>query len=117
MQQQGDNYTAIPIAGDRDNAFFNLDGVLPAILTNENVQPLVRPFQKKIEYMPGLVYPLDVYFLHNTPEEVFIEEAKSLQKLLSDKNISEAFKAWPKSIYKLNEEESGKKFRAEETIL
>lgn len=112
MQQQGDNFTAIPIAGDRDNAFFNLDGVLPAILTNENVQPLVRPFQKKIEYMPGLVYPFDVYFLYNTPEEVFVEEAKSLQKSLSDKNISEAFKVWPKSIYELNGEEIKEKIQS-----
>ena len=112
MQQQEDNYTAIPLAGDRDNAFFNLDGVIPAIMTNENVQPLVRPFQKNIEYMPGLVYPFDVYFLHTTAKEVFIEEAENLQKSMSDKNITEAFKVWPKSIYKLNGDEIMEKVKS-----
>ena len=91
---------AIPLAGDRDNAFFNLSGIIPSILTNENVQPLVRPFEKEIDYMPGLVYPFDRYFLIDTPKEIYIEQAKQLQESLSDKAIEEAFQVWPEANIK-----------------
>lgn len=102
------NLKAIPLAGDRDNAFFDIDGILPEILTNKHVQPLVRPYDKDIDYMKGLVYPFDVYFLHNTPESVFVNQAKILQKKLDDKAIEESFKVWPDTIYKL----TGKEIKA-----
>ena len=112
LQQEGKKITAIPMAGDRDNAFFDLDGVIPFILTNKHVNPLVRPYDKDIDYMPGLVYPFDVYFLKNTSEEVFITEAKKLQQLLSNEAIHEAFKVWPKEIYELNGREIEEKLIA-----
>ncbi|MGA8853861.1 MAG: hypothetical protein WB492_06760 [Christiangramia sp.] len=102
---------AIPLAGDRDNAFFNLSGIIPSILTNENVQPLVRPFEKEIDYMPGLVYPFDRYFLIDTPKEIYIEQAKQLQESLSDKAIEEAFQVWPKQISKLDQAEISEKIK------
>lgn len=103
---------AIPLAGDRDNAFFDLDGVIPQILTNKHLNPLVRPYDKDIDHMPGLVYPFDIYFLKNTSEEVYITEAKKLQQLLSNDVIDEAFKIWPKEIYDLNGIEIKEKFIA-----
>ena len=102
---------AIPLAGDRDNAFFNLSGIIPSILTNENVQPLVRPFEKEIDYMPGLVYPFDRYFLIDTPKEIYIEQAKHLQASLSDKAIEEAFQVWPEQISKLDQAEISEKIK------
>ena len=111
IQKKDDGLLAIPVAGDRDNAFFKPEGVLPGIITNKNVQPLVRPFEKEIDYLPGLVYPFDVYFLRNTPEKNFIEEARALQQILCDKAIEEAFKAWPPAIAALDEEEISEKIR------
>lgn len=105
VQQKGQDYKAIPLAGDRDNAFFRIDGVLPTILTNKLVQPLVRPFEKDIDYMPGYVYPIDVYFLRTTPEKIFEEEARSLQQTFSDEKLEAAFKAWPKELNDLNKNE------------
>jgi len=102
LHKEGKKFNAIPLAGDRDNAFFDLDGIIPAILTNKHLNPLVRPYDKDIDYMPGLVYPFDVYFLKNTPEEVYIKEAKKLQQLLTNEAIHEAFKVWPNEIYKLD---------------
>lgn len=100
---------AIPLAGDRDNAFFNLSGIIPSIITNENVEPLVRPFEKEIDYMPGLVYPFDRYFLLDTPRNIYIEQAENLQRSLSDKVIEESFQVWPEQISKLDKAEiSGK---------
>ncbi len=102
---------AIPVAGDRDNAFFNISGLLPSIITNKNIEPLVRPFEKEIDHMPGLVYPFDRYFLLNTSEERFIARAGELQKSLSDEKIAKAFEVWPEKIRKLNEKEITEKLK------
>lgn len=102
MQHAEGKLKAIPIPGDRDNAFFKAEGLIPTLLSNENIVPRLRPFKEHIKFMPGLVYPFDRYFLLKTPESVFIEEAKALQKLLTDKNIEEAFKVWPKAISELD---------------
>lgn len=95
LQQQGDIITAIPLPGDRDNAFFRIDGVIPTILTNKLVQPMVRPFEKDIDHLPGYAfYPFDHYFMQSVPEEVFLEEAKTLQADLSDEVIEKAVSEW-----------------------
>lgn len=105
-------FTAIPVAGDRDNAFFNIDGIIPTIVTNKNVEPLVRPFEEKIDYLPGLVYPFDRYFLINTPKNVFLEQAEELQKSLTDEKIDASFKVWPEEISKLDKEQIIQKIKS-----
>lgn len=112
VQKSGDSYKAIPLAGDRDNAFFRIDGVIPTIITNHLVQPLVRPFEEDIDYIEGFVYPVDIYFLRSTPKEFFIEEAEKLQKIFSDEEIEDAFSAWPQQIRALNEEEITSKLKS-----
>lgn len=112
LQKQGNYLKAIPIPGDRDNAFFNLSGVIPSIITHKNIEPLVRPFEKEIDYMPGLVYPFDRYFLIDTSEEVYIQEAKQLQKALTDKRIEDAFNVWPEEISNLDKEEISMKLKS-----
>ena len=112
LVQNGDSIIANPIAGDRDNAFFNLSGVVPSILTNENIEPLVRPFEKEIDHMPGLVYPFDRYFLVDTPIEIYIQQAKELQKVLSDSAIENAFSVWPAEISKLDQSEISEKIKS-----
>lgn len=112
VQKEGENFKAIPLAGDRDNAFFNLGGIIPGIISNKNIEPEVRPFEKEIKHMPGLVYPNDVYFLTNTPVEIFIAEAKKLQDLLTDDAIAEAFKVWPKNIAEQDSKEITEKIRS-----
>lgn len=111
VTQQGEKFEAIPLGGDRDNAFFKIDGVIPTMLTNEIVQPMVRPFEKDIDHLPGHVYPFDVYFLRNVPEKIFIAEAKSLQKAFSNQKIKEAFEAWPKELRILNEKDIAEKLK------
>lgn len=106
LQETKEGYKAIPLPGDRDNAFFKIDGVIPAIISNKNVEPMVRPFEKEIDYLPGLVYPFDVYFLRGTPEEVYLKEAQGLQKVFTEENIRKALKkAWPKALFDINGEE------------
>ncbi len=111
LQKKGQNLIAIPLPGDRDNAFFRIDGVIPTILTNHMIQPMVRPFGKDIDYIEGFVYPFDQYFLKEVPEDVFIEEAKFLQQRLTDDKIDEALKEWPESLVRLNGEEIASKLK------
>lgn len=73
---------------------------------------MVRPFRKEIDYLPGLVYPTDVYFLRYTPEEIFIEEAQKLQELMSDEAIDSAFMVWPENIYALDGKEIKTKIKS-----
>ncbi len=102
---------AIPLGGDRDNAFFKIDGVIPTLLTNELIQPMVRPFEEDVDHLPGYVYPIDVYFLRNVPEEVFISEAKFLQKVFSNQRIEKAFDTWPQELNILNKEDISEKLK------
>jgi hypothetical protein len=102
VQKKDGKRIATPLAGDRDNAFFNIDGIIPGIISSEYIEPLVRPFEEDIDYMPGLVYPNDVYFLHFTAEEIFLQEAENLQRLLSDEVIEKAFLIWPENIRELD---------------
>ncbi|GAA4320029.1 hypothetical protein GCM10023115_46820 [Pontixanthobacter gangjinensis] len=112
LLEKENKISAIPVAGDRDNAFFNLSGVIPSIITNENIEPLVRPFKKEIDYLPGLVYPFDRYFLLDTPEEVYVEQAEQLQASLTEKAIEEAFTVWPKQIADLDRKEISEKIKS-----
>ena len=112
IQKSDRGNVATPVAGDRDNAFFYISGLIPSIITNKNVEPLVRPFEKEIDHMPGLVYPFDRYFFSNTSEDMFTKQANELQKSLSDEIIANAFEAWPEQIRKLNEKEIAEKLKS-----
>lgn len=104
--------TAHPLPGDRDNAFFKMGGLVPNILTNKNIKPLIRPFKEEVDHMPGLIYPFDRYFLLNTPKEVYIDQARELQVALTNEAIEEAFKVWPPQIAELNQKEIMTKIKA-----
>ncbi|HLT33635.1 MAG TPA: hypothetical protein VKZ98_07595 [Aquaticitalea sp.] len=102
IQKQGKNYKAIPLPVDRDNAFFNLGGIIPSMIANKNVKPEMRPYHETIDYLPGLVQQFDVYFLQDTPESVFVEEAEALKILLTDEVIDNALKQWQKPLFELD---------------
>ncbi|MCM4160184.1 hypothetical protein FHG64_04635 [Antarcticibacterium flavum] len=100
IQEVDGQLTAISLPGDRDNAFFKLEGVIPTIISHRSVEPLVRPFEKEIDYMPGLVYPVDVYFLKNTPVDIYETEAAFLQQALTNEKITAALKMWNEDFYR-----------------
>ena len=111
IQKTEHSYIAIPIAGDRDNAFFNLEGLIPTILANKHVVKELRPFEEDIDYLEGLVYPFDRYFLSQTTENIFIEEAEHLQNLLKDNVIESALEIWPKNVRALDGDEIIRKIK------
>lgn len=112
IQNDGEQQSAVALPGDRDNAFFNISGILPHIIANKNITPEMRPFEKDIDYMPGLVQDFDVYFLKDVPESIFVEEAKQLQKLLTDNAIAQAMTLWPPQIYALDGKEIEAKLKS-----
>ncbi len=112
IQKNGENLKAIPIPGDRDNAFFNNGGLIPKLLSNRFIVPRLRPFDEDIDFMEGLVYPVDRYFLLNTEVSLFTSEAKALQDMLTDDVIDAAFEVWPARISALNQEEISKKIKS-----
>lgn len=112
IQQDGETYKAVPLPVDRDNAFFNLGGVIPSIISNKNITPDLRPFHKEIDYLPGLVMDFDVYFLHEVPDSVFVEEAEQLKRLLTDEAIDRALHLWPKAIFDLDAKKIAEKIKS-----
>lgn len=104
LQKNDEMFTAIPLASDRDNAFFTIDGILPNIISSKNIQPRLRPFENEVDYMPGLVYPFDIYFLKEVPKNIFVEEAQYIKTHLTNDAIDAAFMAWPQEIYQLHGE-------------
>lgn len=102
IRKDGEDLVAVPLPCDRDNAFFNIEGVLPTLISNKNFLPGVQRFQNDVEYLKGLVGPFDVYFLRDVPEQVFLDQAAALQESMAGKTVSEALKIWPKDIYDLD---------------
>ncbi|MEP2278546.1 hypothetical protein [Maribacter sp.] len=105
IENIGDSINAIPLPCDRDNAFFNLEGVLPTIISNNAFLPEVQSFEKEIDFLSGLISPFDVYFMRDIPPSVFEQEAKKLQQLLTDEVIESSFSVWPEDIFELDGEE------------
>lgn len=98
VQEKEGKFTAIPVPTDRDNAFFNLGGVIPSLVANDMVHPKVQTFEKDIDFLPGLVTEFDEYFLRGGSLEQFKHEAKRLKELMTNSKIESSFKIWPKSI-------------------
>ncbi len=112
LQEDQSGLNAIPLPVDRDNAFFNLSGIIPSLIANKNVTPEMRPFLNEIDYLPGLIQPFDVYFLSTIPESVFMEEAAFLQEALTDEAIEKALRTWPSTIYDLDAKTISEKIKS-----
>ena len=102
IENIGDSINAIPLPCDRDNAFFNLEGILPTLISNQAFLPEVQSFEKEIDFLPGLISPFDVYFMRDIPQTVFEKEARQLQVLLTDQAINESFGVWSNDIFELD---------------
>ena len=105
LNAASDKQIATPLPTDRDNAFFNIEGIIPKLIANKQTLPEVQPFTKDIYFLPGLVSEFDEYFLRTSSSEIFLEQARALQQTLTDDKISKAFEVWPQNIRKLDADE------------
>lgn len=101
-----------PLPTDRDNAFYNPNGLILWTITRPWSQPLLRPFRNKIDYLPGMVKPFDQRFLLNVPESVFVEMAHELQRDLTDEKIEKALQSLPAQFVKLDAKKIQKRIQA-----
>ncbi len=62
VRSENEDYIAEPLPGDRDNAFFKIEGIIPTILSNKRILPGLQSFEKNIDNLEGLVMPFDIYF-------------------------------------------------------
>ena len=109
-----------PIPRDRDQVFFNNDGLMDYLASRPFFNPQLRRFDHDIDYLPGLIYNarnFDRSFLHQLRKEDFIEAAKTLQMNLTDEVIDEAFRSWPFEIEQMNAEEIKSKLRSRKAKL
>ncbi|MET7028636.1 hypothetical protein [Sediminicola luteus] len=112
VQEKDGKFTAIPVPTDRDNAFFNLGGVIPSLVANDISHPKVQTFEKEIGFLPGLVSEFDEYFLRSGSLEQFKQEAIKLKELMTDSKIESSFKIWTKEIDSIKGPEIREKIRA-----
>ena len=112
LTSKNEETLAIPLPCDRDNAFFNIDGILPTLLSHKSILPDLQNFEKEIDYIPGLVMDFDTYFLKTIDKSIFSEEATYLQNTLTDESINQALKVWPKTIYEQDGAEIAEKIMA-----
>ncbi len=112
LKVNGDGYLAEPLPTDRDNAFFNIGGIIPAIISDKHITPELQSFGDDITYLPGLVTDFDTYFLKNTTQAMFLEQAALVQNYLTDSVIAEALALWPEALFRLDALEISEALRA-----
>lgn len=94
-----DDVRFIPIPRDRDAAFSKFDGIAIPII--KLVVPDVRFWQsyspdiKNVKWFNGEGNNLDRAFLNKFDASVWVEEAKSIQNMMTDADIDAAFKRLP----------------------
>ena len=92
-----------PIPRDRDQIFSNYDGKCIDII--QALVPTTRKFQvydgdlKNVKWINIAGSKLDIALLPNTTRETWIEQAKHIQENLTDTDIDEAFKKFPKEVH------------------
>ena len=96
-----------PIPRDRDQAFSNYDGFIISVM--KSASPGIKrllTYKEKVNNIKWLIYNgrhFDRTFLSGASWEMWEEEAKALQSLMTDELIESAFKnEWPSSLYELD---------------
>ncbi len=97
-----------PIPRDRDQVFFQFDGLIMKIANRKWLLRKFQPFKEEIRDIAGLNFNaryFDRYFLNQANEEVWIQEAKNLKEWITDEILNQALKDLPKQAYEYNGEE------------
>ena len=97
-----------PIPRDRDQAFFKFDGVVMSIVNRKWLIRKFQPFDEDVRDIAGLNFNaryFDRSFLVEADRERWVEQAKAIQKNLTDEVIENAIRQLPPESYALNGEE------------
>lgn len=102
-----------PIAKDRDQAFFNSDGLLIKLASSRSVQ-FMRGFKssiKKINWLAFSARDFDRIFLTGLGEKDWDTTARSFEQAMTDSLIDAAVKKLPREIYPISGEEIAQKLK------
>lgn len=93
-----------PIPRDRDFAFFRMNGVLPT-LGKYIALPKMQDFRSSYGYLAGLNangLRLDRRFTNELTRVDWLAIADSIQSMLSDAVIEQAFRTWPDTVFAID---------------
>jgi len=94
-----------PIPRDRDQAFYDIRGVLPWVLSRDFLNIQQRPFKSKIQNLKGFLANA-IHFDRTWMTELdwadWEKVAIELQASITDEVIEQAFTIWSPEIYALN---------------
>ena len=105
-----------PIPRDRDQAFFNFDGILPTyaslnVMITRKMQRF-KPMPRSVKWFNYGARYFDHNFLTTMTREDWRAISDSVMMQVTDADVDNAFKAWPDTIYKLNGPEIVKTLKA-----
>ncbi|MEM1122168.1 MAG: hypothetical protein AAGJ18_17105, partial [Bacteroidota bacterium] len=103
--EENDQLIYRPIPRDRDLAFYDINGVLPWILSRDFIHIQQKPFAKRIQDIKAFganAKHFDRAWLTRLEQKDWIEVAKKFRDNLSDTTIEQAVALWPPKIYELN---------------
>lgn len=105
--KQGDYNIYRPIPRDRDHVFSKWDGILPWLADREWILPNTEGFDHEISGFQSGVYQaryLDRFLLTEVTEQMYLAEAKYIQKQLTDQVIRESVKTMPEESFAIEGE-------------
>ncbi|MFK7808206.1 MAG: hypothetical protein AB8F74_10440 [Saprospiraceae bacterium] len=112
IEEKNNQVTFVPLPTDRDNAFYNPNGVVPWILTRPYIISNLRPFRKQVDHMPSMIKPFDRVFLLDIPLSKFEAIAAQLKENLTDEEIDKAFRSLPTAFLNKDTDKMKKRLKA-----
>jgi UDP-2,3-diacylglucosamine pyrophosphatase LpxH len=97
-----------PIPRDRDQVFFQFDGLVMSIANRKWLLRRFQPFREDVRDIAGLNFNaryFDRFFLAEADRELWKKQARALQKEISDSVIAVAIAALPEEAQEINGEE------------
>lgn len=97
----------LPVPEDRDQVYFNFDGLVPATLGNKLLHSRFQNFQENIRNLKSLnsqAIEMDRRFLSSLSQQDWIEIADSMSAELTDSVIDFAIRQMPQPIFDLQGE-------------
>lgn len=104
-EKEGKGEVYRPIPRDRDNAFYEFDGVIPWIARRKFLFRPLQKFDHQIHDLPGLNWEarcIDRFMLTELTMEDWVSIARDLKAAMTDEIIENAVGQWPPAIYRLD---------------
>ena len=104
----------VPIPRDRDQVFYNSEGLLPTVISWEFILPMFQGFKEKVRNVNSLFMnakDIDRRLLNGLKRDDWIAAAQRMQACLTDAVITQAIHQMPVSVVRLSGEEIIRKLR------